>query len=223
MTVGTDKTALKKLLRSDGCEFVSLGYNCDVAQLLRYSGLRKKAYPFDWCITPINSVISLIESDFYHFLNFSSLVFSKPHNALFFEENNEHITESEKKVVTASCSEYKMVFPHDFSDASSEVYDDVINKYKKRIERFLELMSGDKVVVFVINYKVDGAHSAQIDRLKDILSFKYPRLRFQIYSYDVFKSGVNKSLIRFVWVFFSRKKQRVNKFMHSLKLLVKGG
>ena len=211
MAIGTDNTVLKKLLRSNECEFVSLGYNCDVAQLLRYSGLRSKAYPFDWCITPIGSVIRLFENDFHGFLDMTSLTFSAPHRALCFEGNGKSIIESDEIVVTASCSKYSMIFPHDFPNSSSKAHDNVIIKYENRIERLIRLLNSNKVVIFVINYNDED--ECKVKLLKRILIVKFPNLKFQIYSYKTFRCGVKKSLFRSVFVFFNRKKQRLIKMV----------
>ena len=210
MAVGTDSAELKKLLRSNECEFVSLGYNCDVAQLLRYSNLRKKAYPFDWCITPIDSVVRLVENNFYGFLDSGSLDFSEPHRALFFEESKHHIVEADKIVVTAKCSHYNMVFPHDFSDASQEVYEEVVQKYLSRIERFLDLMKSERFVVFVFNPKGDSS-GRQIDIFNEMLTLKYPDLNYRIYNIGLLKSVLNESLVKKVSIFIGRKKQQLVK------------
>ena len=209
MMVETDNTALKKLLRSNECEFVSLGYNCDVAHLLRYTGLRKKAYPFDWCITPNDSVIKIIESDFKDFIKSSNITYSEPHKALFFEGEEGSVAESDKVVVTAYCDKYGMTFPHDFTDV--DMYHIVADKYNKRIDRFLKLIMGRETVVFIFKPEATDKIGVFNDRLRESLRLKCPSLKFYIYSLDEIEKVVGKSLKKSALRFFRRKLGRVNK------------
>jgi len=49
--------------------FVSLGSYCAPASLIRSSGFRKAAFPFDWNISlDGEKLIELLEDDFEHFL-----------------------------------------------------------------------------------------------------------------------------------------------------------
>lgn len=216
MKVRTDEAVLKKLLRSNGCEFVSLGCNCDVAHLLRYSGLRKKAYPFDWCITPNETIVTLIENDFSDFVNVNNLTFSEPHKALFFEGEGGRTVESDKVVVTAYCSRYNMSFPHDFPDSNSDTCSRVVDKYNARISRFVDLMKGDKVVVFILKPEVDAHNQSFIERMENVLIMKYPDLKFHIYFFDDFKRIANSSLRQCFFIFLKRKVQRANQFLRRV-------
>lgn len=55
--------------------YVSLGSTCEISHILKYSQLRKQAFPFDW-ITTIDSdkFIQLIQDDFKFFLDPKYLV-----------------------------------------------------------------------------------------------------------------------------------------------------
>lgn len=205
---------LKRLLHNPECEFVSLGYNCDVAQLLRYTGLRNKAYPFDWCITPSRSVIALIKNDFSHFLDLNNITFSEPHRALFFNGENGAISESDEIVVTAHCSKYKMSFPHDYS--SADMHHAVLEKYNKRIDRIFRVLRGSKTVVFIFNPEVPTEKDVFIDELEDCLSVKYPSLKFFVYSIDELEKEVKKSLKKSTLRFFNKKAGRVNQFIRNI-------
>ncbi|MGB5854389.1 MAG: DUF1796 family putative cysteine peptidase [Oceanisphaera sp.] len=210
MTIGKGTITLKKLLSSNECEFVSLGYNCDVAQLLRYSGLRKKAYPFDWCITPNRSVIKVIENDFNGFFDLNNITFSEPHKAALFEGEDGLVVESDKVVVTAYCGKYGMIFPHDLFDG--DMYEGVADKYNKRIDRFLNLTKESKIVVFIFNPESESESAFFTESLRACLSLKFSMLEFYVYSLDELERAVNRSLKRSVLKFFNRKAQRINQF-----------
>jgi len=57
----------------DGCEFVSLGNFCGVANALQSLGLRRSANPFDWVRSPMDGVIHCFENDFEDFLTFANV------------------------------------------------------------------------------------------------------------------------------------------------------
>ena len=208
----TGVSALKKLLHRNDCEFVSLGFNCDVAHLLRYSGLRNKAYPFDWCITPNESVIKLIESDFAGFFDVNNFTFSNPHRALVFEGEDGQIVESDKIVVTAYCNKYNMSFPHDFPDGY--IYHDVSDKYNKRVGRFLNLIKSNKTVVFI--FKTEREENEFVAELTAVFKIKYPSFSFYVFSLDELELVMNRNLSKVVLKFVNRKVSRINKFVSRL-------
>ena len=213
MKVKTGDTVLKRLLRSNECEFVSLGYNCDVAHFLRYSGLRKKAYPFDWCVTPNESIVRLIENGFSNFLDVRKLTFSEPHKALFFEGEGDRTVESDKVVVTAYCSEYGMSFPHDFSDEHDRTYQKVSDKYNDRIARLMDLMKSDKNVIFIFKPEVGIDYEVFVERIDSCLTVQYPSLKFHVYPLDDLKKLIDNSIRQSFVMFIKRKAQRINQML----------
>ena len=208
-----DIKVIKKLLHDDSCEFVSLGYNCDVAHLLRYSGLRKRAYPFDWCITPVSSIPYLIKENFIGFLDFRFLTFSEPHNAVMFEGEGNQTVETDNIVVTAYCSKYNMIFPHDFNDVSDDTLCKVRGKYIVRIDRFKTLMASNKTVVFIVNFDDLSVCRAGIDELQVVFSEKYPDLKFHILKLEDVKVAIKKDFV-FSFLFFVYRK--INRFKKSI-------
>ena len=48
---------------------ISLGHFCAVASELDKLGFREASLPFDWIISPLDSVIDLINNNFEDFLN----------------------------------------------------------------------------------------------------------------------------------------------------------
>lgn len=216
MTADKNIATLKRMLHNNECEFVSLGYNCDVAHFLRYTGLRKAAYPFDWCIAPNDSVIKIIKNDFEGFMELDNITYSEPHKALVFEGEGGAVVESDKLVVTAYCEKYGMVFPHDFYHV--DMYQAVKDKYDKRIVRFLNLMMGSKTVVFIVKAEREdvGEMLDFNNDLRETLLVKYPNLKFHIFLLDDLEVVVNKSLKISVLRIFNRKLGRIKKNLRRL-------
>lgn len=117
----------------------SLGSNCACALYLNKYHLRLTSGPFDW-VSEIcfENRISLILNDFKDYLKISNLVKITPDN-----KDVKHEIYKNKKT---GC-----VFPHDFTlnlplQAS---YDEVYNKYKRRIERFYNNIQQKEKVLLI--------------------------------------------------------------------------
>lgn len=114
---------------------ISLGAFCFVASELRRYEVRKKAYPFDWIITDLKSVIELIENEF---LNFTALKYleKKEENNIVFYDNNA----------------YSLIrFIHDFNENCDNTVL-IQDKYQRRIQRFYQDIKSETLFVrYVIN------------------------------------------------------------------------
>ena len=78
--------------------FITLGFNCAPALILRDLELRNYSLPFDWIITSNNQIINCIEDDFNKF-----------HKNLHFTLNNHWLMD-----------EYGIQYPHDYPVNSNE-------------------------------------------------------------------------------------------------------
>lgn len=147
---------------------ISLGFCCAVASILETHNLRKYAFPFDWIWSPFNGLCDLLEHDFIDFLNPSYLI---PQGRGLFNMR------------------YSITFHHDFPvfvNDSHEVlcanymdyYEEVLEKYTRRIKRFNEVMHSNKRVILIRGrYTVleqEQRSYDEIKRLRDILLEKYP-------------------------------------------------
>ena len=100
-------------------------------------------------------------------------------------------------VTPVVCRKYGILFPHDFSVAGKMVYDEVVEKYRKRIKRLHKLCSSCLPILFVAhNGQLNDWQQTQFDlcrdvswknsfagwqeRLSAILIVKYPTLQFGI-------------------------------------------
>jgi hypothetical protein len=55
--------------------FVSLGYRCSSAALLKKLQLKNESYPFDWLVSRLSVIEDSIQSGFKEFLNICCLFF----------------------------------------------------------------------------------------------------------------------------------------------------
>jgi len=69
--LGLDDAFTSQLLMDN--EFISLGNWCAVACGLQAIGVKVKAYPFDWCRSPMDGVIHCLETEFQDFLTYTKV------------------------------------------------------------------------------------------------------------------------------------------------------
>ncbi|OQA34521.1 MAG: hypothetical protein BWY54_00843 [Candidatus Dependentiae bacterium ADurb.Bin331] len=163
---------------------VSLGCDCHPAAYARKHALRDFAFPFDWCLTPFETIYRFIKKDFDGFIKKKHLV---PSAERYFSRNL-------KKFLTQlsliGVSTYKswvvdkkndIIFVHDFPDNQipiiAKLYKDIAQKYERRIKRFMTLMNGSKHVYF-IRY-LDVSKNQAFD-LHALLKTKFPKLSYTL-------------------------------------------
>ncbi len=49
--------------------FISLGYNCTIANFLKNNLYRKCSFPFDWVLVDLEYIIQCFKEDFNNFFN----------------------------------------------------------------------------------------------------------------------------------------------------------
>lgn len=101
--------------------FVSLGSNCAVASSMSKFGLRGWSGPFDWIITSsFEWVLHFMDTGFEYFLE------------------KENLEQSKKNPKEFKDKQSGFYFLHEGEDLLGEKYNEVQQKYLRRIERFLE-------------------------------------------------------------------------------------
>lgn len=192
--------------------FIPIGRGCHTAMMLNNIDLRKKSFPFDWISSSIRSVdvmsleIDYIINDFNNFLNYEDLDFK--------DEN------SDKKYYFVYDKRSSLFFGHDFlkSKPIKEAYEEVYQKYKRRINRlydyinkldnicfvymqntwdqfyFSEIMIEDKIVELNL-YKLRKRFP---NKKIDIIIFQHANKRLLEYSFD----KINESS----YIYFSNHK-----------------
>jgi hypothetical protein len=158
----------------DTC-FVSLGYDCSPATVLKSLGYRKYSLPLDWVETKGNTLYNVLIDDFSNY-----------HNRI-------KMSSDKKRII----DQYGVEFPHDYPtinklnteenilvDDWKKYTPDIQEKYKRRIERFrnIFLNSNNNVIVLF------RGHSFYANKLKDILNMRYPQTNifFVIATFETF-------------------------------------
>ena len=114
---------------------ISLGYDCSIAYQLQKKGLRTKAFPFDWCLVP--NIYSVIQDDFNQFFNFRFKNKSKNFPVI----KNKWVDREMNKETIRVVNTYGVHFVHDF--LLDYDLDEIICKYKRRINRFYDIMKSN--------------------------------------------------------------------------------
>lgn len=109
--------------------FVSLGWYCGVAASMSKYGLRSFSGPFDWYYSNFKGVIHFLETDFEDYLQ---------------RDNLRRVEEKNKDFKDVK---YDMYYNHDIYESFEKEYDDIHNKYLRRIDRFRDIM--DKKICFI--------------------------------------------------------------------------
>lgn len=97
---------------------ISLGWSCGTAASMAKCGLRSSSGPFDWYLSHLSSVMRQIEAGFTDFMQ---------------RENLEPFADDSKKF--RDCK-YDFEFLHDIENDLDTDYNEIVDKYKRRIVRF---------------------------------------------------------------------------------------
>ena len=124
--------------------YISLGYDCSTASILRELGLRKFALPFDWIRSSCLSIYVCIEDGFSQFHQNLKLSSSRTYlyDTYGFEFCHDYPTISDSSV------------PGEGIIGESRIADDweihsdtVLEKYKRRIERFHNILRSPEPII----------------------------------------------------------------------------
>lgn len=126
--------------------FVSLGSSCSVGYQLQQNHKRDSAYPFDWVRTDdLEMITSAIENNFIEFISSVQKVTESDKFPISTTDDFPDNNSNQKSIVMRN--KYGIRFYHDFKDEKD--YEDVILKYQRRIDRFIELIKSNKTIYFV--------------------------------------------------------------------------
>lgn len=161
---------------------VSLGGSCAVAYQLQCRDLRRTTSPFDWLFSVSPSVLGAladcIRTDFSNWM--------KRENLILLEKSEMRAGASDVQY-SDSATGYRFV--HDFSKSREKEFDDVSEKYKRRIRGLCNSLKVAKTICLCYDSEVPGAEK-EILKVKDAILEKY---------------GHDKRIDCFVWEFKSTR------------------
>lgn len=210
------------LLERSKYKIIPIGTTCSISHYLRSKGLREKAFPFDWNVTPIQSAIELLQNDFEDFLFDANLIYLPAANRFLFDGEGREIEIKNDVITPVICKKYNILFPHDFSQKGEIDIDLVKIKYNKRISRLRDLLNSNIHLIFVASndiindwqqeqyLKATGSRLIKYyykdwrDDLSSVLMKKYPRLDYSIYDFSVFQEETEKGLLNKLGMFYGK-------------------
>lgn len=155
-------------------KYIPLGGACGTALMLRTLNLRQEAYPFDWMISPFESLYMALDDDFEHF--FESLRLRSDNQGVIdsygFEFTHDLPTIASSAVDTLNVDFIGNNFLHPSWEAAVPF---AWEKFQRRINRFRAACSGDDKVFFI---RTEYITKEQAIALCNLIEKKYPTLDF---------------------------------------------
>lgn len=154
---------------------ISLGSYCAVALSMQRYGLRSSRGPFDWCVSNLESIIKVMDTDFIDFMDRKNLYIAPGDKLIFVDEK------------------YGFRFNHDIDSDFEKEYDNIHNKYMRIVNKFLNNISSPTCFirsvqslkeVEYINYNNDMIRSVIKKRNpnNDIIFLKSSSINYKIVS-----------------------------------------
>jgi hypothetical protein len=136
--------------------YISLGGDCAISYHLQQHNLRFASFPFDWIISP--RIDHCLRGDFRHL--FDPLLYTEKTQKFQFQAIDEDWMEYDDKIEKKECcrivhSLYKFTFLHERN------VEDIIPKYKRRVDRFLQVMRDSTIhkKIFRMSADVSEEHT----------------------------------------------------------------
>jgi hypothetical protein len=165
-------------------EIISLGSQCNPGLSLRKLNLKKETYPFDWVRSNSKIIYDILVNGCENYLDFGEETTGE-----YFVKDIECI--DFKDFPISHINRYGQYFTHYEIIEKHELY----LKFKKYFNRFFELLSSNKTVLFIhcheeyiYNKKSRDNSELFYDylcKINDVLEQKYPNLNFEIINIDI--------------------------------------
>ena len=189
--------------------YVPLGLDCSLAYQLKKLELRKFSLPFDWIsIKNIQIITNILDDDFKSFIDKSNWLLQKQSSKFnFFEDNKEDFQGLNGldgkggpfSLIRVIHKIYDLYLPHEAVNLEIDL-DLVIEKYKRRIERFRDLLKNPlkKKKIFLGYYKKnkkddkkDNSINLHLEIEKDKIKIKKSLLEFGAVNFNLFIINYN--------------------------------
>lgn len=127
--------------------YIPIGFGCDPTLLLRELELRKTSYPFDWCASHPSTIVTLLESNFNHFLE-DYVIGEKKSSNMYLNRYGNTIYKKDLRYVFDVNS--NTVLGHEYYDGVS--IEDIKNQYKTRYLRMIDDVKNTTDITLVHYY-----------------------------------------------------------------------
>ncbi|MDR3550770.1 MAG: DUF1796 family putative cysteine peptidase [Candidatus Babeliales bacterium] len=154
--------------------WISLGRACPSALNLRKLHMRSDAYPFDWVVSPFDSLLTALQTDFQYFLSDLRLRDDRQGVIDYYGISYIHDWPTVNQPhVDALNTDF--ISNNPISPQWQNALPFVKEKYRRRIERFRAACMGNEKVFFVRSEEIT---KEQAITLRDFFNAKYPALDF---------------------------------------------
>jgi len=129
-------------------KFISLGSSCSIAENLRQLNLRDQALPFDWIkVNNFKNINLMIQDNFNKLWNSNYFNLVKTSSKFFYLQGNLKKVYIDMDIYQNT--KYNATFYHDFPSNSNNLYENFIEKYQKRVSRFLNILQESNSIIFI--------------------------------------------------------------------------
>lgn len=166
-------------------EVISIGSNCGPGLSLRNLKLKKETYPFDWVRSNSKIIYDVLVNGKNKYLMFGNNNISNDH----YLKNLHSFTN--KNFNNSHINYYGQHFTHYTNITTTELK----IKFDNYLDRFFNLLSSDKNVLFIHSNEEYIYHKKSRDdkiilyeylcKINDIIIEKYPDLKFEIINIDI--------------------------------------
>ncbi|QKF94424.1 DUF1796 protein [Fadolivirus algeromassiliense] len=126
-------------------EYISIGNSCSVTYQKQQLDIKNETYPFDWIRTEsLDDITNCINNDFIDFI--TNLIKVNESDKFPVSSDDNFPDNSDCKSIIMK-NRYGMKFYHDFNNQTN--MSDIVNKYERRIKRFINLIKSNKSICFV--------------------------------------------------------------------------
>lgn len=128
-------------------DFIPLGSTCSVAYQMQQLGLRTCAYPFDWLrVESLKDITNVLRNNFTDFVTSCEKTSESDKFPISKTDDFPRI-DQERNVSIIMKNKYNMKFYHDFDNNTD--LNQINEKYKRRIERFMDIIRSSCKICFV--------------------------------------------------------------------------
>jgi hypothetical protein len=165
-------------------EFIPIGSDCSIAYQLSKHNLRTNAYPFDWLrIGNLQNIINCINNNFANYLDINFLeTDNKIVNKFPLLDNDWDDNNADHIVVKNTV--YNASFPHDFINLSENNYKKVVDKYQRRIDRFMALLVNPNIYCIFIRIDNKKLSRKTIDNFHECIGKYRHKSSYELLSID---------------------------------------
>jgi hypothetical protein len=216
--------------------YISLGFNCNVAAALRNCNLNKATNVFDWLVSHPKNILIILKE------NINEVLIDEPIFLDFSQEKQKYYITDNNKIKRVYDKKNNLIFSHDYDGTQKSIID-TKNKYKRRLIRLKNILNENNKILFIFSGKSDykdyinNSHSIisledktdckqylfYLQEISKYLKKKFPKLNFHIIAFNLFDEHKDFEKDNISYKYFGDCDGRINmtkkiiNFLNNLK------